>query len=99
LSGCFYKGFLMPAGSQILTKLICDHTADLILHFKYISKVSVIIFAPDVISVSYIDQLRCDAHPVSGFTYTSFQYSIYVELYANVADIRILSFKSEGRGS
>src|SRR4029077_14689535 len=97
-SGDIYKLFLRFR-SQILTTLICYNVADLILHFKYICKVTVVIFTPDMISVGRIDQLCRNAYAVAGFTYTSFQYSVYVELNANFTDVSILSFKSKGRCS
>jgi hypothetical protein len=65
-----------------------DHAlGDLVLYSEDIGEVAVVAFAPDMRAVRRLDELGCDAHPVSSLAHAAFKHITDAKLAAQRLDV------------
>ena len=95
----FYKWFIILCGCKIFPEPVGDNTADLILYLENIGDIAIIIFTPDMITISSIDELCSNTYTVTRFAYTAFKYFVNIQLNSDIAYIIILSFECKRRSA
>ncbi len=92
------EGGLFP-DLQSHLQAVHDRCRDLVLDSEDIGHFPVVALRPEMEAVLDVDELGRDAQMVAGLAYAPFEHGLDIEPPADLPDIEVHAFESEGRGA